>query len=375
MSASNIHRLKACFFPTILRDIGFGFTMLLVDNPMPFQKKTTTGSSKGAKWISLRTTPSVDGHQGIGEDGFAAFRNPGGVSLGPSLMPLRKCVPPSQPKQNRCHPLSAQMDNAFSVRRRPMPSARFFCSQHIMPSNADRLQGTAEIHQIPECDQPHLSTLFDRNNALWPWWPQETRTKLIRASMEAIVRVVSCVIMVTGVAEGFRSPISCYHCASQEYRPHFGQIEHLNDAYGAVTNFGNFCDTNQGVHNVAPARTCDYTCVTIFEPQFIGGILNQVKPFAFTRGCITDVFPFDAHRPAEVDFLHRSDICLSLPLSQIWPSAQLNGVVHVCSCSSNGCNMHDALAGASSSSFSVLVLVFGLILFLHRIRKTNSVLL
>ena len=36
-------------------------------------------------------------------------------------------------------------------------------------------------------------------------------------------------------------------------------------------NFGNFCDSHNLVQQVAPATSCDYSCVTIFEPQYIGG--------------------------------------------------------------------------------------------------------
>ena len=64
---------------------------------------------------------------------------------------------------------------------------------------------------------------------------------------------------------------SCYHCASMEYKPLFRRFEHLNSAYRSSMNFGNFCDISQTVQQTSPASSCEYSCVTIFEPQFFGG--------------------------------------------------------------------------------------------------------
>uniref|UniRef100_A0AC35GWA0 Uncharacterized protein n=1 Tax=Panagrolaimus sp. PS1159 TaxID=55785 RepID=A0AC35GWA0_9BILA len=147
----------------------------------------------------------------------------------------------------------------------------------------------------------------------------------------------------------YRSPISCYHCASLEYKPLFRRFEHLNSAYRSSMNFGNFCDFSHSIQQSSPAASCEYSCITIFEPQYFGGLINPQKPYAFIRGCATDIFSFNPRRPAEVDFLHRGEICISIPLSQIWQDSISNDLVHVCSCTSNGCNFHDAISFSPSN--------------------------
>jgi hypothetical protein len=64
----------------------------------------------------------------------------------------------------------------------------------------------------------------------------------------------------------------------------------------------------------------------VIEPQFFGGILNERKPYTFIRGCATDIFMLainaknrEYNSPAEIDFLHRSEMCLWLPIGELWP--------------------------------------------------------
>lgn len=72
----------------------------------------------------------------------------------------------------------------------------------------------------------------------------------------------------------------------------------------------------------------DFLCL----PTFLG-VQNERRPFTFVRGCATDIFelatvagavagPSSADRgmlPAEIDYLHRAQLCLELPLGHIWP--------------------------------------------------------
>ena len=98
------------------------------------------------------------------------------------------------------------------------------------------------------------------------------------------------------------------------------------------------------------------------------GILNQDKPYAFVRGCIVDIFAMSSRRPAEIDFLHRSEICVSIPLSQIWPDAFSDEIVHVCSCTTSGCNLHDAISSSPPHYPSQILfsIILGLVIKLLR---------
>lgn len=73
-----------------------------------------------------------------------------------------------------------------------------------------------------------------------------------------------------------------------------------------------------------------------FNLKFLG-ILNEKRPYTFIRGCATDIFAVANIRvtnlleqgslesiqgrlpPAEIDFLHRADVCLALPIQELWP--------------------------------------------------------
>lgn len=152
------------------------------------------------------------------------------------------------------------------------------------------------------------------------------------------------------------------------------------------------CNNKDDVKLFAPAVRCDSACVTVLEPQYFGGkqkklnrksillllkikyfiyifilgILNERQPYTYIRGCATDVFAWTASRPAEVDFMHKGDICLSLPISEIWPDVMANDLVTVCSCTTNGCNVHDtinfnATYRISLSSLIMLFFIFMLI--------------
>lgn len=67
-------------------------------------------------------------------------------------------------------------------------------------------------------------------------------------------------------------------------------------------------------------------------------------------------------RPIEVEFLHRSPICVKLQLSQIYPQVQANEIVQVCSCDKDGCNfdsINDSTTSKYNSIFIVSAFLFG----------------
>ncbi|KAJ1370016.1 hypothetical protein KIN20_031649 [Parelaphostrongylus tenuis] len=106
----------------------------------------------------------------------------------------------------------------------------------------------------------------------------------------------------------------------------------------SVAKFDRFCDLEESVQAIAPVVSCESSCVTIFEPQYFGGLRSPQRPFLFLRGCASRLLSAMESPPREVDFLHRAAICVSLPLSQIYPDVYTNEVVEVCSCMTNGCN-------------------------------------
>lgn len=99
--------------------------------------------------------------------------------------------------------------------------------------------------------------------------------------------------------------------------------------------FDKTCDNRPDLENFSPIIRCDSTCITVLEPQFFGGILNEKRPYTFVRGCATDIFAIANIRvtnlveqgnlnsiqrlPAEIDFLHTADVCLRLPIQKLWP--------------------------------------------------------
>ncbi|KAI1717987.1 ly-6-related protein domain-containing protein [Ditylenchus destructor] len=182
----------------------------------------------------------------------------------------------------------------------------------------------------------------------------------------------------------YPTSISCFSCASEEYEKLYARSENVY-TFGQPMQFEKACDNRLDLENFTPTIRCDSSCITVLEPQFFGGILNEKKPYTYVRGCATDIFAVAnsvanaaveaigmdesaiSHRlpPAEIDFLHRADICLSLPIQELWPElfTGTGGIrnaelVKVCACTTSACNTHDALtAGAlPRSTFSILVI-------------------
>jgi len=146
--------------------------------------------------------------------------------------------------------------------------------------------------------------------------------------------------------------------------------------------FDKACDNHLDLQNYASLIRCDSACVTVLEPQYFGGILNERKPYTFVRGCATDVFamatnavitaeqddiqevrqpnwhPRAHSHPAEIDFLHKAEICLYLPIQELWPELFANTIsgagpteqVQVCSCLTSGCNAHDSITSSAMST-------------------------
>ncbi|KAK5970358.1 Ly-6 protein HOT-5 [Trichostrongylus colubriformis] len=131
--------------------------------------------------------------------------------------------------------------------------------------------------------------------------------------------------------------IKCYSCASSEYQPIFEKSEMLAGS-SSIPQFDRFCDIEDSVQAIAPVESCESSCITIFEPQYFGGLQSPHRPYLFLRGCAARLLSAMESPPREVDFLHRAAICVSLPLSQIYPKVYTNEVVEACSCVTNGCN-------------------------------------
>ncbi|TKR92152.1 hypothetical protein L596_006862 [Steinernema carpocapsae] len=121
----------------------------------------------------------------------------------------------------------------------------------------------------------------------------------------------------------------CFSCASPDYEPLFSRSRHLRAFWDKPPKFDAICDESLEVRRLAPVENCESTCITVFEPQFFGGVQSVPKPFTFIRGCADEIFSLIDARPREVDFLHQEAICLSLPLSQIWPQVNSNEYVEV----------------------------------------------
>ncbi|TKR92151.1 hypothetical protein L596_006862 [Steinernema carpocapsae] len=123
--------------------------------------------------------------------------------------------------------------------------------------------------------------------------------------------------------------LKCFSCASPDYEPLFSRSRHLRAFWDKPPKFDAICDESLEVRRLAPVENCESTCITVFEPQFFGGVQSVPKPFTFIRGCADEIFSLIDARPREVDFLHQEAICLSLPLSQIWPQVNSNEYVEV----------------------------------------------
>ncbi|CAJ0595262.1 unnamed protein product [Cylicocyclus nassatus] len=129
-----------------------------------------------------------------------------------------------------------------------------------------------------------------------------------------------------------------------------------------MPQFDRFCDMEESVQAIAPVESCESSCITIFEPQYFGGLRSPQRPYLFLRGCASRLLSAMESPPREVDFLHRAAICVSLPLSQIYPKVYTNEVVEVCSCVTNGCNFR--VAPNSSSSLQIILSAIALILLM-----------
>ncbi|KAK6725689.1 hypothetical protein RB195_004169 [Necator americanus] len=136
---------------------------------------------------------------------------------------------------------------------------------------------------------------------------------------------------------GGSTAIKCFSCASSEYRTIFERSDVLS-RHAGMPQFDRFCDMEESVQAIAPVESCESSCITIFEPQYFGGLRSPQRPYLFLRGCSSRLLSAMESPPREVDFLHRAAICVSLPLSQIYPKVYTNEVVEVCSCVTNGCN-------------------------------------
>uniref|UniRef100_A0A0N4W7Y7 Actin-related protein 5 n=1 Tax=Haemonchus placei TaxID=6290 RepID=A0A0N4W7Y7_HAEPC len=97
----------------------------------------------------------------------------------------------------------------------------------------------------------------------------------------------------------------------------------------SVPQFDRFCDIEESVQAIAPVESCESSCITIFEPQYFGGLRSPHRPYLFLRGCSSRLLSAMESPPREIDFLHRAAICVSLPLSQIYPKVYTNEVVEV----------------------------------------------
>ncbi|PIO69326.1 hypothetical protein TELCIR_08852 [Teladorsagia circumcincta] len=66
----------------------------------------------------------------------------------------------------------------------------------------------------------------------------------------------------------------CYSCASSEYKPIFEKSDMLASS-SSVPQFDRFCDIEDSVQAIAPVESCESSCITIFEPQYFGGVFMR----------------------------------------------------------------------------------------------------
>ncbi|XGW32116.1 hypothetical protein V3C99_010363 [Haemonchus contortus] len=150
--------------------------------------------------------------------------------------------------------------------------------------------------------------------------------------------------------------IKCYSCASSEYKSIFEKTDVFAGS-NSVPQFDRFCDIEESVQAIAPVESCESSCITIFEPQYFGGLRSPHRPYLFLRGCSSRLLSAMESPPREIDFLHRAAICVSLPLSQIYPKVYTNEVVEVCSCVTNGCNFRIEPSSSTHLFLYLLVII------------------
>ncbi|CAD6184631.1 unnamed protein product [Caenorhabditis auriculariae] len=78
--------------------------------------------------------------------------------------------------------------------------------------------------------------------------------------------------------------LKCFSCASYEYRMLFERDDVLSRKV-RVPKFDRLCDMEDMVQGFAPVDVCHSTCVTIFEPQYFGGLQSLQRPYLYIRGC------------------------------------------------------------------------------------------
>uniref|UniRef100_A0A914WVU8 Uncharacterized protein n=1 Tax=Plectus sambesii TaxID=2011161 RepID=A0A914WVU8_9BILA len=189
--------------------------------------------------------------------------------------------------------------------------------------------------------------------------PMTSRRALLDVSAKFIAALLACCIP---TVEG----IKCYSCASEDYRELWQRYDEIRETKNRPAVFDRTCDLANRLRLIAPLSECPTTCVTVFEPKFIGGLVTDVHPFTFLRGCADDIFkirgrPRATNRPREIDYLLKEDICLTVPVSEIWPTVYQAGHgyedVQVCSCRSDACNTQETVknsAGAVNYSLQLV---------------------
>ncbi|CAK5013044.1 unnamed protein product [Meloidogyne enterolobii] len=154
--------------------------------------------------------------------------------------------------------------------------------------------------------------------------------------------------------------------------------------FGRPLLFDRLCDNRIDLVSLSPSALvpCDTACISVLEPQYFGGIQNERRPFSFVRGCASDIFELaiatsgNIGVPAEIEYLHRAQACIELPIGRIWPL--LGGVdnnnrelVRVCSCGTDECNNHDDVNSAELSGtiknnyLNILLFFVFVIIFLN----------
>uniref|UniRef100_A0A915NRB9 Phosphatidic acid phosphatase type 2/haloperoxidase domain-containing protein n=1 Tax=Meloidogyne floridensis TaxID=298350 RepID=A0A915NRB9_9BILA len=97
--------------------------------------------------------------------------------------------------------------------------------------------------------------------------------------------------------------------------------------FGRPLLFDRLCDNRIDLVSLSPSALvpCDTACISVLEPQFFGGVQNERRPFSFVRGCASDIFELaiatsgNIGVPAEIEYLHRAQACIELPIGRIWP--------------------------------------------------------
>lgn len=201
-----------------------------------------------------------------------------------------------------------------------------------------------------------------------------------------IVFIVNIILITQSIPQlSSLMPLRCYSCASDDYQE-LWPIDRVRPLL-----FSNICDRAERVRAIAPIVNCHNSCVTIFETQYVGGkytamhasfsmiigLMMDNRPYAYVRACSSHLFAADisgnrirlSHRPREIDFLLREQICLELPASEIWPTlvdSATSDIVQVCSCIDDRCNSVDTVSTSISSRHSRSLTSNVLILLLLR---------